>query len=319
MSRFKTVVIDADQMCYAIGFAAKGEPISHALATVKSALKKIQEQCDADERVLFVKGKGNFREDIAITRGYKAQRKETDKPAHYEAIYDYLINVQGAVVCDGMEADDVVSIRLYEDFLLAEGDRDKATLVLSSGDKDLNNTPGWHHNPRTGEVVWISDLQATRHFFYQMLMGDMTDNIKGIPSLPFHITHKYGLSKKGVGKASAKKLMATTTGFFDAETMVYEMYLHWGESEGLTEQEIRDYILENAQLLWMVRKLDGYGKPAMFQINEGCYEEAKRRSEFGGVSDTERSGEADYRTEGWGSEDILKPDDSLRIIPSGVS
>lgn len=122
--KFKTVLIDADQIIYATGFAAKGEPVSHALSTVKAVLKRIQEECNADERKVYIKGKGNFREDIATTRGYKAHRKVTDKPDHYDAIYNYLIEHQDAIPCDGMEADDMVSILLYRDYVDCGGEDD---------------------------------------------------------------------------------------------------------------------------------------------------------------------------------------------------
>jgi hypothetical protein len=323
MSRFKTVLIDSDQLCYSVGFAAKSEPLAFALQTVKNSLNKIVKECDAEERVLYVKGHGNFREDIAVTRGYKANRVSTPKPAHYPDILAYLLDVQNAIPCHGMEADDAVSIELYKDFLLAGGDRDKATVVLSSGDKDLNNTPGWHHNPRTGEVVWYSDYQATRHFWYQMLMGDLTDNIKGIPKLPSHVCTKYGISKTGVGKAGASKLMKEAHDLEQTEAFVYELYLHWGISEGYSEEVIKDYIVENAQLLWMVRELDEGGNPIMFTLNEVLYETAKARfegiefsEEFGYGSSRRGGGYDSDNTGGWESDDSDESNAGLRITPS---
>lgn len=328
MSRFDTVVIDADQMCYSVGFAAKDEPISHALSTIKRMLDNIQKECGATERKLYVKGKGNFREAIAITKGYKDNRKDTAKPAHLPAIYQYLIDVQGATTCDGMEADDYVSVMLYQDYLACGGDRDKAKVVVSSCDKDLNNTPGWHHHPRTGEVVWYSDIQATRHFWYQMLVGDKADNIGGLPLLPEWICSKYDVSKKGVGEAAGRKLMATTTTHLDAETLVYELYMYWGQMQGYSDSVVRDYILEQGQLLWMTREVFGDGTPLMFQINEDLYGQARdsfRRNTFPPFSfDGEEAGETGegqgddpYRASEWESEYSDKLGTELRIIPSG--
>jgi hypothetical protein len=313
MPRFKTVVIDADQMIYAIGFAAKGDPISYALSTVKKQLAKIQEECDAEERILYVKGKGNFREDVATTHGYKANRAASPKPDHYQDIYEYLVDVQGAIQCDGLEADDFVSVELYKDFKAAGGVPEEATLILSSGDKDLRNTPGWHHNPRTGEVVWYSDIQSLRHFWYQMLAGDRADNIKGLPTLPPLLCKEYGISKRGVGEAGAKKLMSMTTGAEDAEEFVYKLYLEWGNMLGYDEQVVKDYILENAQLLWMIREMDSEGQPVMFEINEELYERARRDS---GRADSECT---DRAIGEWGTESGDQPDNGLRVAPLGDS
>lgn len=321
MVRFKKAVVDADQLCYSVGFAAADDPISHALYSVKKQLEKIQKQCGAETIELYVKGEGNFREEIAITHGYKAHRAATPKPPHYAGIMDYLVNKHKAIKCDGMEADDRVSIELYKDYIAAGGDRDKATLVLSSNDKDLNNTPGWHHNPRSGEIVWYSDLQSTRHFWYQMLTGDTADNIKGIPKLPWHLCKKYGVSTVGVGPTSAKKLMALTSSAEDAECFAYQLYLEWGNMEGYSEQLVKDYILENAQLLWMVRELDEAGNPVMFQINEELYERAKEQVQYTTIPDEggdSTGGDRDnpYRVEGWEAEYTDQPVDTLRITPN---
>ena len=66
--RFKRVVIDAEQLCYAVGYASEGEPVSHALSTVRKAVDNIQKAVDAEQRTIYIKGVGNFREDIAVSK-----------------------------------------------------------------------------------------------------------------------------------------------------------------------------------------------------------------------------------------------------------
>jgi hypothetical protein len=332
MSRFKKVIVDADSMPYAIGAAAKSEPLNYALATVKSAIAKIKDQCDAEEVQCYVGGKDNFREEVAVSHEYKGTRS-SDKPAHHPDIVEYLVMVQGAIVCDGMETDDVVSIELWKDYLACNGDRDVTTLILSSGDKDLNNTPGWHHNPRTKEVRWITEHQAARHFIYQMLMGDGVDNIKGIPKLPSHICKRYDVDSRGVGKKSAAKLMKEYTTLEASETFMYELYLHWGISEGYTEKMIKDYITEQGQLLWMVRELDEHGAPVMWQMDEVLYGQARERFEDhflpdeGGAGGEGADDGYGYGTRGsylsdtneWVSEYSDKSTTPLRITPARSS
>ena len=180
---------------------------------------------------------------------------------------------------------------------------------MSSEDKDLNNTPGWHYTPRKREKYWVSETQATRHFWYQMLMGDATDNIKGVPKVSKTMQLKYGLSAaalKGVGAGTAKTLMRQTSAVADPESFVYTIYMEYGDWVGMSEDEIREYLLEQGQLLWMTRELHENGDPVLFQIDEEKYERARRS--LTGVGDTGgREGASESASGGSpdGSENIV--------------
>lgn len=276
----KRVIVDADQLPYSCGFAAKGEPLSHALQLCKKAVMRIQEETGVEKIELYIKGEGNFREDIAFTQGYKSNRT-APKPDTYDDIREYLVTQWDAKKIDGMEVDDWVSIILWEDYMSNHMDRDLCNVILSSPDKDLKNTPGWHHFPRTGEVKWVTPHQAERHFYYQMLEGDNVDNIKGLPKVAMSDLQTFGLSKvantKGCGKATAKKLMADPASQHDPEQFVWERYMAWGFEEGLSADEVAEYFKEQAQLLWMTRELDSLGNPVLYRLNEAKYEEAATR------------------------------------------
>jgi 5'-3' exonuclease len=151
-----------------------------------------------------------------------------------------------------------------------------------------------------------------------MLTGDNVDNIKGLPKLPYWLCKKYGIALNGVGKAGAKKLMALTEGVEDCEQFAYELYLHWGQMEGFSPELVKDYILENAQLLWMVRELDEHNKPVMFQINEELYAKARETTGLGGTTET-GSRDDPYRTPEWETDRFNQLDLPLRVSPSGVS
>lgn len=256
------LVIDADQMIYACGFAAEGEPLSHALKLVKNKLEQIQEDCqfqDGDEMDLYVSGEGNFRDDI--TFDYKANRTSR-KPTYYEEIKQYLIDVWGAKPCNGLEADDMVSSILWQDFKMGG-----ENVILCSPDKDLNNTPGQHYNPRTRELYWVTPEQAERHFYYQLLRGDPVDNIKGLPYCAEATIEKYGLRKssarKGCGEATAKKIMEEDNWIVN----VLEAYAEWGLQKGVSSDATLAYLEQQGQLLWMVREFDEFGEPEMWRVN----------------------------------------------------
>jgi hypothetical protein len=274
------LIIDGDGIMYTVGFASEGEPINYVLGTVKKYLDRIQSETGASKRSIYIKGTGNFRDEVAVTQPYKGTRTNA-KPSTYEDIVSYLISYQGATKVDGMEADDRVSYLLYQDYLASGGDKDKATLILSSRDKDLKNTPGWHHNPDTSQVYWVTDEQALRHFWWQMLQGDSSDSIPGLPSIPEAYFKKFGLRKtknNAVGKGTATKLMQVTCTAEAAELLVWELYIAHGDEQGWSDSVTKDYFLEQATLLWMTREMNG-DEPVRYQINEELYERARKRWE----------------------------------------
>jgi hypothetical protein len=270
-------VIDGDQMLYACGFASKGEPISHTLRLIKNKLNEIIEHSQCDTYQVYVEGKGNFRESIAYTKGYKANRT-SDKPPSFDEAKQYMVDVWNAELVEGMETDDMVSILLYQDYLCTMGG-DAPSVVLSSPDKDLNNTPGWHYRPRTKELEWITENQADRHFAFQLLTGDGVDNIPGLPLVASSTRMKYGLRKaKGCGKVSARGILEESKATGNALEDVVLAYLEWGAEIGWSHEATLIYFMEQAQLLWMVRELDHSGNPVMFKLEVDIYERARARS-----------------------------------------
>jgi hypothetical protein len=268
-------VIDGDQMIYACGFASQGEPIAHTLKLIKNKLTEIIEATKCgDDYELYIEGEGNFREGIAVTKGYKANRVSA-KPLAFDAIREYMVNVWNAVEVEGMETDDKVSIELWKDFVKGgEG------VILSSPDKDLLNTPGWHYNPRTKETTWITENQAGRHFAFQLLTGDTVDNIGGLPNMASTSKIRYDvkLKTKGCGKVSAKKVLSSSSTFEKGVEDVLTCYYEWGDQEGMSVDQTYDYFMEQAQLLWMVRELDINNNPIMFKLEEGINEKAIERA-----------------------------------------
>ena len=252
---YSKCIIDADSLLYRCGFAAEGEDVSHALHSLKLQINGIKNHLKADEVQLYIKGKGNFREDVAITTVYKGNRPNV-VPTHYHALRDYAINVHGAKEVDGMEADDAVSIELYK-----YRDRDSG-VILAAMDKDLWNTPGWHFNyhPNKFYTEYVTPGRADRNFILQLLTGDASDNIPGIP---------------GVGKKTAERI---TNGLDNKAAMltVCQEYIHYGEALGWDEYLTRGYLLEQGQLLWMTRELDAHGRPVRWQIPESLFEAATR-------------------------------------------
>jgi len=148
---------------------------------------------------------------------------------------------RGAVVVEGMEADDRLSIEQMRDWYCFRGSKDNeethskvCRTVICSLDKDLDNTPGWHYNWVKDNLYWIDEHEALTNFYCQMLTGDSVDNILGL---------------YGVGKSST--LLRNVRGCgseLDMFSLVREQYAkRFGNYEA-------KFFLENAQLLWMLRE-----------------------------------------------------------------
>lgn len=201
----------------------------------------------------YFTGKGNFRNEICTT-GYK--KRIGRKPYHHQNIKAYLKGKYPELwfELDGLEADDLLAVRQCEDV--------ENTIIISS-DKDLLQVPGWHYSFEYGNVpsfgpllvdgfgkIWLDDKNKLRgygeKFFYaQLIMGDPTDSIIGIPKS---------------GPSRAFKLLSNTNTPVEAFKAVREAYrAFYGDSGD-------DKLLENGRLLWIVRKLDEFDNPVIWSF-----------------------------------------------------
>jgi hypothetical protein len=256
---FDTVFIDGDQLMYAVGFSSEGEPLSYCLNTVKQTLNKIQRDCGAEHRDVWIKGANNFRESVSVSRTYKANRTASKKPKYLKEIHDYLVEYQGAQEAHGMEADDMLSVLLF---------RNQKDCILYSQDKDLLNTPGWHMNPHKDPPIFdVTEEEAGRHFWYQMLAGDRVDNIPGLPELTKKSAETYDLKTNGYrcGEKRAWHIMNMSE-YSELPQNVYNLYRDYFEERmPFSDTEMcNEYFVEQGKLLWMARDLHHDGSPVVF-------------------------------------------------------
>lgn len=233
-------LIDGDIICYRVGFAAQNDPVEYCLHSVKLSMQSILEKFQTDEYKLYLQGPGNYREHVAVTQPYKGNRDPNAKPKWYNEIRDYLVEWWNAELVAGRETDDALGCYQY-------AHKDKSTCIVTI-DKDLDCIPGWHYNYVKGEMYYVDLPTANKKFWTQVLTGDTTDNIRGIPK---------------VGPVSAGKIIgATDESWIGMAGAVRQSYINkFGESEGLKQFH------ENASLIWIQRKewqnydggrLDGY-------------------------------------------------------------
>ena len=219
-------LLDADILCYRVGFATDNEHENTAIETMAVFLEDLLmfDLVDCEEHELFLTGKVNYRHDIAVTAPYKGNRKDVKKPIHLPLLREYLQTAWGASVSDGQEADDDIAIRATE-----LGDE----AIIVSIDKDFMQVPTWHYNFVKREKKYVTPEEGLRFFYKQILTGDNADNIKGL--------HR-------VGDVRATKMLA------DAKTE-QELYACCVEAMGA------ERVLENARLLWLRRQPNQLWEP----------------------------------------------------------
>lgn len=219
----KIALVDADFLVYRIGFTTEDDPVSIAKARLTEWLEDfIYINLKADDYRAWISGKGNFRYDIAKTVPYKGNRKDVQRPKHYEALREHLVKRHGAILTVGEEADDTVAIDSTK--LLNE-------CWIVHVDKDLDQLQGWHYNPVRDEKYYVNEFEAYRSFCIQLLTGDRTDNIPGL---------------QGIGPKKAEKALK------DAKTTAELLEAAWEKYEELGNT--MEYFTEQGQLLWLRRK-----------------------------------------------------------------
>lgn len=172
---------------------------------VHHRVNQITEKFEAKAYVFFFSGssKDTYRYFLATEKEYKGNRKAAST-YDYANYFNDMAEVMNVVskryttfVHANMEADDLISI------VAGPG------TFIYSYDKDLRQIPGDHYDINTNQMITISRSDALLFICYQLLIGDSTDNISGIPGegpktadsflkeiadvkkMPFKVIYKY--------------------------------------------------------------------------------------------------------------------------------
>ncbi|AIM51246.1 putative 5'-3' exonuclease [Lelliottia phage phD2B] len=240
----RIALLDGDMVPYIIGYTISEMTLVRAMTRVKSGQVATIEDtpeckaacdrvngllnswvfsadCDA-ARIFMTSSADNFRLRLAFSVPYKGTRKAEKPPFFYE-MREHLLKVHGAVLAEGDEADDLMSIAQWDahrEFLAETGNefdigspehRAFSTTTIVSADKDLMIVPGWHLIPGE-EPKWVEPLgelhlhyssggklkgikgSGLKFFYSQMVTGDTVDAYKGIPGrgakFAYELLHK---------------------------------------------------------------------------------------------------------------------------------
>ena len=211
------ILIDGDIIGYRIGFSTEEENEKIVISRVATFIETmLWEDLEAETYQGYLTGSGNFRNEIATTAPYKGNRT-APKPKHLQLIRDYLVSAWDFQVSEGQEADDSIAIAHVENNYKS---------IIASIDKDFLQLRGNHWNFVKKEMTFVSEEEAIKNFYRQVLTGDRVDNIIGL---------------KGIGPVKADKILS------ERESPA-EMYTACVQAYGSTER-----VIENCRLLWLRR------------------------------------------------------------------
>ena len=179
----KIALIDADKLKHLVAYDVSSdlkqnrqrEP-DRLVYHIENRLADIHRQFSAAGYIFCFSGKSHdtFRSSIAVIKKYKGSR-EID-PSFYDGKIEDMADVVRFVrkqyptlLFADLEADDVLCFLQTED-----------TFIFSN-DKDLNQIPGNHFCTETKDLKIISEEEAFKNLWYQMIIGDSTDCIPGLP------------------------------------------------------------------------------------------------------------------------------------------
>lgn len=205
------------------------EPVANALQAAKSIMTKIFTSIEPDDMIVYIGGKDNFREKLPLPSKYKGNRSDMLRPILLDEVKSYVTRKYKAKSPVGIEADDAISIRGYEE--LKKGN----TAIIGSQDKDTFQSEGLKMFDYTKEKPFIFDIPTIgdivvkgaeckgaglKFFAYQLLCGDTTDNYKPTEACSARF-----------GATSAFKLIQPLVSKAEIVTAIVEKYKEWYPAE----------------------------------------------------------------------------------------
>lgn len=186
----------------------------------------IRDLCDThftEEYKAAIAGIGNYRKDLFP--GYKANRHNPTKKRNpfVPQLRKMLAESGMATEAHGMEADD--QLRMWAEECRAN----EIDYIVCSIDKDLKMIQGRHYLIHKQEHIEMSEWDALKFYYEQLLQGDQTDAIAGAP---------------GVGPVKAQKYLSECTTEQEMQEVVMQVYYTcfgrelWSDALFLTGQLI---------------------------------------------------------------------------------
>jgi 5'-3' exonuclease len=180
----KELLIDGDILLYQYGctnqtsidwgdgIKSEWTEFEQAKNELDSFLVSLQSATHTQHFIICFSSPPSFRYEILPT--YKHNRKDKEKPKLYYELRDYMLRKYYCFSIPKLEGDDVIGILATEK---------PGKYIICSIDKDMKQIPGEHYNWRQKKRFIVTEEEADKWFYTQVLTGDSTDGYSGCPGI----------------------------------------------------------------------------------------------------------------------------------------
>jgi hypothetical protein len=258
--------------------------IRFALRNIKGVIQRLTDHTWADRVELYLGTGKVFRHALALPTPYKDNRDDLIKPLQLADVRRYLQVKHKAQLVKGIETDDMITIRAYEE--LAKGNYP----IIASADKDAQQSQGvevlnfgqeeWQGKviPDVGSLwkVVIGKGPATdikgdglKFLAFQTLAGDKADTYFG-----YKLSNaKYGPAKAFKALEAAKTQQEVLQILIDEFKRLYPQPFDYTDCHGVLHSDV-DWF-DMLQLYWscayMKRGIDDESSFIQFAAERGVY------------------------------------------------
>lgn len=224
------LAVDGDILAYRTAAVCETHFEGACDAIIDSTLKRIATQSGVSLMRIYLSGENNFRYEIGKTKPYKGNRATMVHPQFLAHCKTYLETKYKALRVNGYEADDSIAT-----------DMTINGAIHCGIDKDIYQIPGKHFNyvkadeQKLDEAWRTIDIEDAELLLYrQILMGDNSDNVPGLP---------------GIGEKKAEALITNAVDAQEQAITAYKMNVP-AKLPGVDPME---YFKEQSALITMVR------------------------------------------------------------------
>jgi len=222
----RVLAVDGDIIAYRSAAVCEEHFEKTCEEIIKTTLTNIATDTGIEQMRIYISGQDNFRYKVATTKPYKGNRATMVAPKFLNYCKDFLVKEYRAIRTHGYEADDGIATDMT---------RNKA--IHCGIDKDIFQIAGLHYNWVKLEWYEVTEDEAIVNLYRQILMGDTSDNIPGLPR---------------VGEKTAAGVIVDPRTAVEDALLFYETVC----AEKLPEVNYVTYFKEQAELVTMVRNVD---------------------------------------------------------------
>lgn len=220
------LAVDGDIIAYRTAAVCNDAFAGACEAIIQSTLTDIATDTGVSDMRIYISGANNFRYDVATTKPYKGNRDNMVRPVFLQHCKDFLVKEYNAIIVNGYEADDAIASDMVQNCAIHCGQ-----------DKDIYQVAGRHYNYVKKEWATISEDEGALLLYRQILCGDSSDNIPGLPR---------------VGPKKAENVI------FSADSAWEDSLSYYREvcEDKLPDVDYKEYYAEQAALVTMVKDIN---------------------------------------------------------------